>query len=66
MYRALTDAQRKAHDVSFNHMRDQIMQRDLRDLTRPISPLYPAPDAHIIDSTHLDAAQVCAIVIEML
>jgi len=31
-----------------------ILQRDERDAKRPVAPLIPAPDAHLLDTTHLD------------
>jgi CMP/dCMP kinase len=31
-----------------------IRRRDARDRSRPISPLQPAGDAHLLDTTHLD------------
>jgi CMP/dCMP kinase len=31
-----------------------IRRRDARDRSRPISPLQPAADAHLLDTTHLD------------
>jgi CMP/dCMP kinase len=31
-----------------------ILRRDERDTARPISPLRQAPDAHLLDTTHLD------------
>jgi cytidylate kinase len=31
-----------------------ILRRDERDATRPVAPLKPAPDAHLLDTTHLD------------
>ncbi|HVY00002.1 MAG TPA: (d)CMP kinase [Pseudorhodoplanes sp.] len=31
-----------------------ILQRDERDTTRPVAPLKQAPDAHLLDTTHLD------------
>jgi cytidylate kinase len=31
-----------------------IRRRDERDRTRPVSPLKPASDAHLLDTTHLD------------
>jgi cytidylate kinase len=31
-----------------------IVQRDERDTNRPIAPLKPAADAHLLDTTHLD------------
>ena len=31
-----------------------ILQRDERDTKRAVAPLTPAPDAHLLDTTHLD------------
>ena len=31
-----------------------ILRRDQRDMTRVTAPLKPAPDAHLLDTTHLD------------
>jgi len=31
-----------------------ILRRDERDKTRPVAPLKPAADAHLLDTTHLD------------
>jgi len=31
-----------------------IARRDQRDTTRAVAPLKPAPDAHLLDTTHLD------------
>ena len=33
---------------------EDILQRDERDRSRPVAPLFPAPDAHLLDTTHLD------------
>jgi cytidylate kinase len=33
---------------------NDITQRDERDTNRPIAPLKAAPDAHLLDTTHLD------------
>lgn len=40
-----------------------IRARDARDMTRAVAPLKPAPDAHLLDTTHLgiDAAVRAAI-----
>src|ERR1043166_2309905 len=32
----------------------EIKERDARDRGRAIAPLTPAPDAHLLDTTHLD------------
>ncbi|MBL8585656.1 MAG: (d)CMP kinase, partial [Bradyrhizobiaceae bacterium] len=31
-----------------------ILRRDERDTKRTVAPLLPAPDAHLLDTTHLD------------
>jgi cytidylate kinase len=38
----------------------ELRQRDLRDRTRAVSPLEPAADAIILDSTHLNIDEVVA------
>jgi cytidylate kinase len=44
----------------------EIEERDRLDQTRAVSPLAPAPDAHLIDSSEINAQQVvdeiCAVV----
>lgn len=45
-------------EVDFQALRDEIESRDLKTMTRPISPLRPAGDAVRIDTTHLTLDQV--------
>jgi cytidylate kinase len=49
-YKQLKD---KGSDVSLAALSREIAERDLKDSTRAVSPLRPAPDAHVIDSTGL-------------
>jgi cytidylate kinase len=57
-------------DVDVHRLADEIEERDRLDRTRAISPLAPAPDAHIIDSSKMDVegvvAEICAIVVRSL
>jgi len=57
-------------DVSLHALFQSIQARDERDMTRRASPLKPAEDAHVIDSTDLTIEevleQVLAIVTEKL
>lgn len=41
----------------------EVAERDLRDSTRPIAPLKPAPDACLIDSSGLSIEQVVARIV---
>jgi cytidylate kinase len=43
----------KGSGVSLAALSREIAERDLKDSTRAVAPLRPAPDAHVIDSTHL-------------
>jgi CMP/dCMP kinase len=48
----------KGSDVSLAALSREIAERDLKDSTRAVAPLRPAPDAHVIDSTHLNIQDV--------
>jgi CMP/dCMP kinase len=52
--------QLKAHgfNSSLEDIRRSVRERDLKDLQRKINPLRQAPDAIVIDSTHLTLEQV--------
>ena len=45
---------------------EQMAQRDLRDTTRTESPLVPADDAVIIDSSHLTIEEVIAQIMQVV
>lgn len=44
--------------VIFEKIFREIRERDERDRNRKVAPLRPAPEAHVLDSTELDADQV--------
>lgn len=48
----------KGFSVKFNKVLNEIKLRDERDRRRVISPLIPAPDAIILDSTGLNLGEV--------
>lgn len=53
-------------DVDVHRLGEELEERDRLDRSRAVSPLAPAADAHVIDSSEIDAAHVvdriCAIV----
>jgi cytidylate kinase len=61
-YKQLKD---KGSGVSLPALSREIAERDLRDQTRQVAPLRPAPDACVIDSTGLDIEAVVARVLEL-
>jgi CMP/dCMP kinase len=58
--------ERAGVNVNAHRLAQEIEERDRLDQTRAVSPLAPAPDAHIIDSSDIDAEavvdKICAIV----
>ena len=58
--------QQKVKGPSAESMAAELRERDRRDRTRATSPLVPAEDAVIIDSTHLSEDQVLSRVDELL
>lgn len=56
--RRLIDRRRQGHDDDFQAILADVMRRDHIDSSRQHSPLKPAPDAEIIDTTHRTADEV--------
>lgn len=52
--------------LTMEAVRRELAQRDERDSQRALSPLKPAGDAHIIDTTELSLAQVVSALAEMV
>jgi CMP/dCMP kinase len=61
-YKQLKD---KGSGVSLAALSREITERDLRDSTRAVAPLKPAPDARVIDSTGLTIDEVVDRVLEL-
>ena len=53
-------------DISMHRLAEEIEERDRLDQSRAVSPLVPAADAHIVDSSEktVDAVitEICGIV----
>jgi cytidylate kinase len=64
--RRMGDELSTGRGLSFQDVARQIEQRDRRDSERKFSPLVPAADAHLIDSTHLNATDVVRQILELL
>lgn len=52
--RRWNEMQLKEQNVSFEKVLDDIKQRDARDMGRADSPLKPADDAHLLDTSEMD------------
>lgn len=55
----------KGFDVNLPRLVDEIRARDERDANRPVSPMRPADDAHVIDTGSLTIEEVLARVREI-
>jgi CMP/dCMP kinase len=51
--RRLAELKSRGEDISYAELERQIAERDGRDMNRLDSPLRQAPDAHLLDTTHL-------------
>ena len=51
--RRLRELRGRGETIEFDELKAQIAERDRRDMERADSPLYQAPDAHLLDTTHL-------------
>src|SRR6476619_1675599 len=52
--RRLAELERAGEVVNYDEVVADIRCRDERDTSRAVAPLKPAPDAHLLDTTHLD------------
>jgi cytidylate kinase len=53
-------------DANLNSILQQVTERDERDRTRRIAPLQPAPDAVMVDTTHMGVQDVCRKILKLL
>ncbi|MBS0384688.1 MAG: (d)CMP kinase [Proteobacteria bacterium] len=51
--RRLAELKSRGENITYAELERQIAERDARDMTRADSPLRQAPDAHLLDTTHL-------------
>ena len=56
--RRYLELQNLGQEVNMPALIDDIKKRDLKDSSREISPLLPAEDAHVIDSSDMSLEEV--------
>ncbi|QCI26771.1 (d)CMP kinase [Buchnera aphidicola (Thelaxes californica)] len=64
--RRFNDLHKKGTNVDINDLHKDMYNRDLRDIQRTISPLIPAKDAIIIDSTNMNFENVLKITLKYI
>ena len=58
--RRLNELRARGETIEFDELKAQIAERDSRDAGRKDSPLYQAPDAHLLDTTALNIDEAFA------
>ena len=51
-------------EISYEQILKTQQERDLRDMTRSIAPLQPAPDAEVVDSSDLELDEVVNLLVQ--
>jgi cytidylate kinase len=64
--RRFQERQKKGEPVSREKVKEDLIKRDYQDMNRRLSPLRPAKEAKIIDTTKLDPNQVVEKIIKHL
>jgi CMP/dCMP kinase len=64
--RRFKELQERGLEAIYARVLEDMKERDARDSSRAASPLEPAKDAHIIDTSALDADQVFAQALEIV
>ena len=62
--RRFKEMQAKGYDVSLEELQKDIAARDKADSEREISPLVQAPDAELLDTSHMNIEEVVAAIVE--
>jgi CMP/dCMP kinase len=56
----------RGETISLADLQAQIAERDRRDMERKDSPLYQAPGAHLLDTTHLSVTEAVAAAVAIV
>jgi cytidylate kinase len=63
--RRYLELKHKGYEASLSHIKEDVAQRDYMDENRTMSPLVPAEDAVIIDTTNLSPDKVIQQILKM-
>ncbi len=64
--RRMADRLARGHQVTFEQMRDEILQRDAIDSTRSVAPLRPADDAVLLDNSDMTIEETLSRALEIV
>ena len=63
--RRCLELEKRGEKVDFNTLLEEIKQRDYNDSHRAVSPMVPAADAILLDSSDMTEAEVTARVVAL-
>ena len=64
--RRVKELRERGVDAIYSRILRNMRERDTRDMSRSISPLAPAKDAFVLDTTFLDADSAFAIALDYI
>ncbi len=64
--RRLKERQERGQKASLVEVRQEMEKRDSQDQSRAVAPLRPAPDAVVIDTSHMSIEEVLAEILVMI
>ena len=63
--RRFKELEGKGEACDFEQIRQDIQERDERDMTREIAPLKQAEDAVLVDSSHMTIEEVVKAIVDL-
>ena len=64
--RRFAELQKKGAAIHFEEVLAEVKLRDKNDMNRPVAPLRQAPDAVLVDTSHLDFDQSVQAVLSVI
>ena len=64
--RRLRQLQEKGESPNFEDILREVNARDHQDMTRAVDPLRKAPDAQVVDSTHMNFEQTVQAILDIV
>ena len=64
--RRYLEMREKGQEESFEKVLEELRKRDEQDMNRPVEPLRQAPDAELVDSTHLSFEETVEAVLRIV
>lgn len=64
--RRYLEMKEKGQEEPYEKVLEELKQRDWQDMNRPVEPLRQAPDAELVDSTHLSFEETVDAIVRIV